>query len=93
MKSTLEKAKMLSDLARSLCEKFEMNPYVISIYPEANEIFIQGNKYLNSIGEKLIEDDYKLIREFTDSSNSYLFQDYEKFYENVRVVFTLVQKV
>ena len=92
MKSNLEKVKILSDLARVLCRKFEMNPYVISIYPRRNEISIQGDEYSESTEEKLIEDGYKLDSKFTDDSNKHLFKDYEKILDGIKISFTLVSE-
>jgi len=82
-----ERIKMLSDLAYSLCKKFEMNPYAISLYPNRMEINIQGN-YLSNIEEKLTSNGYKLIRQF--DSHEKLFKDFAKNIDGIEVEFTLV---
>ena len=61
MKTNHERIKMLSNLAYSLCKKFEMNPYVVSLYPEKPEITIQG-KHSSKTEEKLTREGYELIR-------------------------------
>ena len=87
-----EKIKMLSDLAYSLCKKFEMNPYVVSLYPKRNVILIQGDEYSKLTEEKLIENKFKFVGHFTDDSNKSIFKDYETNFNGIRITFTLVSK-
>jgi len=82
-----ERIKMLSDLACSLCKKLKMNPYAITFYPNHNQIYIQGN-YLPEIEEKLIEDGYKLDKQFVSEDGS-LFRDFKKHIDNIEISFTL----
>jgi len=89
MSTNHEKIKMLSNLAYSLCKKFETNPYVVSLYPETLEITIQG-KYTSRTEEKLIRNGYKLIRQFESDNGRDLFKDFMKKIENIEVTFTLV---
>jgi len=42
MSTNHERIKMLSNLAYSLCKKFEMNPYVVSLYPGRNPFFCRA---------------------------------------------------
>jgi len=89
MSTNHEKIKMLSNLAYSLCKKFETNPYVVSLYPETLEITIQG-KHTSRTEEKLIRNGYKLIRQFESDNGRDLFKDFMKKIENIEVTFTLV---
>ena len=82
-----ERIKMLSDLAYSLCKKFEMNPYAITLFPNSNQIHIQGH-YLSEIEKKLIEDGYELEKQFTSEDGS-LFRDFRKYIDNIEISFTL----
>jgi len=84
-----ERIKMLSDLAYSLCKKFEMNPYVVSLYPETLEITIQG-KHTSRTEEKLTRNGYKLIRQFESDNGWDLFKDFMKKIDGIEVTFTLV---
>ena len=87
MKTNLERIELLSALTYSLCKKFKMNPYAITFYPNHNQIYIQGN-YLPEIEEKLIEDGYKLDKQFVSEDGS-LFRDFKKHIDNVEISFTL----
>ncbi len=84
-----ERIKMLSNLAYSLCKKFEMNPYVVSLYPEKPEITIQG-KHSSKIEEKLTREGYELIRQFESDNGQDLFKDFMKKIDNIEITFTLV---
>ncbi len=84
-----ERIKMLSDLVYNLCKKFEMDPYVVSLYPETLEITIQG-RHTSRTEEKLTRNGYKLIRQFESDNGRDLFKDFMKKIENIEVTFTLV---
>jgi len=87
MKTNLERIELLSALTYSLCKKFKMNPYAITLFPNSNQIHIQGH-YLSEIEEKLIEDGYKLDKQFISEEGS-LFRDFRKHIDSIEVSFIL----
>ena len=87
MKTNLERIELLSALTYSLCKKFKMNPYAITLFPNSNQIHIQGH-YLSEIEKKLIEDGYELEKQFTSEDGS-LFRDFRKYIDSIEVSFIL----
>ena len=88
MKTNLERIELLSTLTYSLCKKFKMNPYAITLFPNSNQIHIQGH-YLSEIEEKLIEDSYELEKQFLSDDKKTLFKDFRKHIDNILVSFIL----
>ena len=91
MKTNLERIELLSALTYSLCKKFNMNPYAITLFPDSNQIHIQGN-YFSEIEEKLIENNYKLKKQFLSEDKKTLFKDFRKHIDNILVSFTLAKE-